>query len=58
MVIIKLSKAFEVDNDVFEKWCIERKIGKWEARAYIREKMYDAGELYLSSQNLINKKPS
>ena len=56
MVKIKLTKAFEVDNDVFEKWCVERKIGKWKGRVFIRKKMYESGEAYLSSQTLINKK--
>ena len=56
MIKIKLSKTFEVDNNTFEKWCRERQVGKWEGRVYIRDLMYDAGELYLSSQNLINKK--
>ena len=56
MIKIKLSKTFEIDNRTFEKWCRERKIGKWKARVYIRDKMYESGELYLSRQNLINKK--
>ena len=58
MVKVKLTKTFEIDNDVFERWCRERKIGKWDGRVYIRDKMHAAGEKYLSGQGLSNKKPS
>ena len=56
MIKIKLSKTFEVDEATFERWCRERQIGIWKARVFIRDKMYEAGELYLSGQSLINKK--
>ena len=58
MVKIKLSKTFEIDNKIFEDWCRKHQVGKWDARVIIREKMYEAGELYLSRQNLKKRKPS
>ena len=58
MIKIKLSKTFEIDNKTFEDWCNKHQVGKWKGRVYIRDKMYEAGELYLTSQNLKKRKPS
>ena len=58
MIKIKLSKTFEIDNKTFEDWCKKHQVGKWKGRVFLRDKMYEAGELYLQEQELLNKKPS
>ncbi len=53
MIKVKLSKTYELDNDKFEKWCRQRGIGKWNARIYIRDKIYKLGEEYLKKEGVV-----
>lgn len=52
MIKVKLTKTYEIDNQKYEKWCYKHKIGKWNARVYIRDKIYDLGEEFLKKEGL------
>tara|TARA_R100000773_G_scaffold43739_2_gene42849 strand:+ start:138 stop:308 length:171 start_codon:yes stop_codon:yes gene_type:complete len=53
MIKIKLTKTYELDNQLFENWCRSRGLGKWVARVYIRDKIYKLGEDFLKKEGVI-----
>lgn len=56
MLKIRIDKIYEIDDAIYEKWCIANRVGKNAGRVYLRKKIYEAGKKVLCSENLLKPK--
>ena len=52
MITIKLDHRLQIDSELFDKWCKERRIGRGGGRIIIKEKFAEICDSYLKEQNL------
>ena len=52
MITIKLDHRLQIDSELFDKWCKERRIGRGGGRVIIKERFAAICNNYLKEQNL------